>query len=254
MRSTGPVPRSMPSCVSRRPSTRWSSCSPGGAGSWPPAASSVLPRAITSRLASDVGLRMNEARMLDLDDVRWELGRCGKLTVCHGKGSRRKGPKPRLVPLINGADRTPALVHRRRVGQFDLDHIRPGAPLFPSERKNAYGFSAQATAEVFRRSLAEAAAAHLPSWTGMLTPHVLRHYCASQLYRAGMSLFAFQELLGHSWTGTTARYMQGGDLVKDEQADDGSSGAKRRRRIDDRGTARHAGGSDRHPRVGPPAR
>ena len=59
-----------------------------------------------ARLAADVGLRVNEARMLDLDDVRWELGRFGKLNVRHGKGSRRRGPKPRLVPLINGADRT----------------------------------------------------------------------------------------------------------------------------------------------------
>jgi hypothetical protein len=48
---------------------------------------------------------MKEARMLDLDDVRWELGRFGKLNVRHGKGSRRKGPKPRLVQLINCADR-----------------------------------------------------------------------------------------------------------------------------------------------------
>jgi site-specific recombinase XerD len=36
--------------------------------------------------------------------------------------------------------------------------------------------------------------------------HVLRHFCASQLYLAGMGLFAIQELLGHAWTGTTARY------------------------------------------------
>jgi hypothetical protein len=45
--------------------------------------------------------------MLDLDDVRWELGRFGKLNVRHGKGARRRGPKPRLVPLINGADLQP---------------------------------------------------------------------------------------------------------------------------------------------------
>ena len=44
-----------------------------------------------ARLIADVGLRINEARMLDLDDVRWELGRFGKLNVRHGKGSRRKG-------------------------------------------------------------------------------------------------------------------------------------------------------------------
>src|SRR5262249_25065548 len=66
------------------------------------------------------------------------------------------------------------------------------------------GSCSRATAEVFRRSLAEAAARHLPAWAGKLTPHVLRHFCASQLYLAGMSLFAIQELLGHSWTGTTA--------------------------------------------------
>ena len=55
-----------------------------------------------ARLVADVGLRINEARMLDLDDVRWELGRFGKLNVRHGKGSRRKGPKPRLVAPTRG--------------------------------------------------------------------------------------------------------------------------------------------------------
>ena len=34
-------------------------------------------------LGSDLGLRINEARMLDLDDVRWELGRFGKLLRPH---------------------------------------------------------------------------------------------------------------------------------------------------------------------------
>ena len=56
-------------------------------------------------------------------------------------------------------------------------------------------------------SLAEVAERYLPGWAGRLTPHVLLHYCASQLYRGGMSLFAIHELLGHSWTGTTAGYV-----------------------------------------------
>jgi site-specific recombinase XerD len=60
---------------------------------------------------------------------------------------------------------------------------------------------------VFRRSLAEATAAYLPSWSGTLTPHVLRHYCASQLYASGMDLLAVQELLGHAWVATTMRYV-----------------------------------------------
>jgi integrase len=160
-----------------------------------------------ARLAADVGLRINEARMLDLDDVRWELGRFGKLNVRHGKGSRRRGPKPRLVPLINGADRSLRWYIEDVLGLLDTAPTRPGAPLFPSERKNTDGSPGRTTADVFRRSLAEAAARHLPTWGGRVTPHVLRHFCASQLYLGGMSLFAIQELLGHAWTGTTARYI-----------------------------------------------
>jgi integrase len=160
-----------------------------------------------ARLAADVGLRINEARMLDLDDVRWELGRFGKLNVRHGKGSRRRGSKPRLVPLINGADRSLRWFIADVLGQFDTSPAGHGSPLFPSERKNTDGSCMRATADVFRRSLAAAAAAHLPSWNAKLTPHVLRHFCASQLYLGGMSLFAIQELLGHAWTGTTARYI-----------------------------------------------
>jgi integrase len=146
-----------------------------------------------ARLAADVGLRINKARMLDLDDVRWELGRFGKLNVRHGKGSRRRGPKPRLVPLINGADRGLRWFIQDVWG--GADHTLPAAPLFPSERKCLDGSCSRATADVFRRSLAEAAARHLPAWAGKLTPHVLRHFCASQLYLAGMSLFAARSFL-----------------------------------------------------------
>jgi hypothetical protein len=107
--------------------------------------------------------------MLDLDDVRWDLGRFGKLNVRHGKGSRRKGPKPRLVPLINGAGRNLRWFIEDVWGQFGDDHERPGAPLFPSERRNRDGSSSRATDDVFRRSLAEAAERHLLAWAGKKT-------------------------------------------------------------------------------------
>ncbi|MFC4853968.1 tyrosine-type recombinase/integrase [Actinophytocola glycyrrhizae] len=42
---------------------------------------------------------------------------------------------------------------------------------------------------------------------GRLTPHVLRHFCASQLYLNGMDLVAIQETLGHAWVATTMRYV-----------------------------------------------
>jgi site-specific recombinase XerD len=139
--------------------------------------------------------------------VRWELGRFGKLNVRHGKGSRRKGPRARLAPLINGADRSLCWYIEDVLGLFDIDPAGHSVPLFPSERRNTDGTCMRATADVFRRSLAEAAERHLPAWAGKVTPHVLRHFCASQLYLGGMNLFAIQELLGHAWTATTARYI-----------------------------------------------
>ena len=123
-----------------------------------------------ARLAADVGLRINEARMLDLDDVRWELGRFGKLNVRHGKGSRRRGPKPRLVPLINGADRGLLWFIEDVWGLFGADHTRPGAPLFPSERKCLDGSCSRATADVFRRSLARGRRAPPASLGGQAHP------------------------------------------------------------------------------------
>ncbi|MFC4111041.1 tyrosine-type recombinase/integrase [Nonomuraea zeae] len=51
------------------------------------------------------------------------------------------------------------------------------------------------------------ATAHLPDWPDDITPHVLRHFCASQLYLAGMDLLAIQEVLGHAWIATTMRYV-----------------------------------------------
>ncbi|HEV8558314.1 MAG TPA: tyrosine-type recombinase/integrase [Actinophytocola sp.] len=47
--------------------------------------------------------------------------------------------------------------------------------------------------------------AWLPEWAGRLTPHGLRHFCASSLYARGMDLKAIQELLGHEWLSTTTR-------------------------------------------------
>ena len=81
-----------------------------------------------ARLMAEVGLRVNEARMLDLDDVRWDLGRFGKLHVRHGKGARGSGPRERMVPLINGADRTLRWFIEDVRGLFGDDFARHGGP------------------------------------------------------------------------------------------------------------------------------
>ncbi|MEU0156165.1 hypothetical protein [Micromonospora fulviviridis] len=59
-----------------------------------------------ARLMVEVGLRVNEACRLDLHDIKWDLGRFGKLHVRHGKGARGSGPREWIVPLINNARRT----------------------------------------------------------------------------------------------------------------------------------------------------
>jgi hypothetical protein len=113
--------------------------------------------------------------------IKWDLGRFGKLHVRHGKGARGSGPRERMVPLINGADRTLRWFIEDVWGQFDDDHTRPGAPLFPSERKNTDGSARRVGDDALRNGLENAVETHLPSWTDKLTPHVLRHFCASQL-------------------------------------------------------------------------
>ncbi|MEV6360345.1 tyrosine-type recombinase/integrase [Nocardia asteroides] len=162
---------------------------------------------MVARLSSDVGLRINEACRLDLDDVRWELGRFGKLNVRHGKGAHRSGPRQRLVPLINGADRALTWFVEDVWAQFDADESLPGAPLFPSERRSGGGAGLRVTNDTVRQALGRAVERHLPNWAGRLTPHVLRHYCASQLYQTGVDILAIQEVLGHAWIATTMRYI-----------------------------------------------
>ena len=139
-----------------------------------------------ARLMADVGLRVNEVSHLDLADVKWDLGRFGKLHVRIGKGARGSGPRERMVPLINGAGATLRWFIQDVWSFFDDDHARPGAPLFCSERRNADGSAARAGNETLRSALAAAAAEHLPDWPERVTPHVLRHFCASQLYLGGI--------------------------------------------------------------------
>lgn len=158
-------------------------------------------------LMAELGLRVNEVRQLDLADVKWELGPFGKVHVRRGKGARGSGPRERMVPLLGGADRTLRWYVEDVWGHFGDDHTRHGAPLLLSERANLDGSHARVGYNALRAGLADAVAAHLPAWTGKLTPHVLRHYCASELYLNGVDLISIQEMLGHSWVATTMRYV-----------------------------------------------
>ena len=80
--------------------------------------------------------------------------------------------------------------------------------MLPSERfDDELGRCRRVGSNALRRTLGIQTGLWLPSWSGRSTPHVLRHYCASSLYKAGMDLKALQELLGHQWLATTSGYI-----------------------------------------------
>lgn len=176
-----------------------------------PDARKYLPAArdyFAASLWRRLGLRINETVMLDLRDWRPDLGEFGKLHIRHGKGSRGRGPKARLVPAINGSDQLIDWWLAEVRHQFGNDWSDPDAPMLPSERHGTDLDRCQRVgASALRQGLSVQAARWLPAWSGRLTPHVLRHYCASSLYGHGMDLKALQELLGHQWLATTSGYI-----------------------------------------------
>jgi site-specific recombinase XerD len=92
--------------------------------------------------------------------------------------------------------------------QFGGDWSNPDAPMLPSERHDPdLSHCRRVGADALRHGLIVQTQRGLPAWAGRLTPHVLRHYCASSLYGSGMDLKALQELLGHDWLSTTSRYI-----------------------------------------------
>lgn len=155
-----------------------------------------------------LGLRINETVMLDIRDWRPDLGGFGKLHVRFGKGARGRGPKARLVPAINGADQLIDWWLAEVRHQFGNDWSEPDAPMLPSERHDSVlSRCRRVGTEALRQGLVRQTSRWLPAWSGRLTPHLLRHYCASSLYAGGMDIKALQELLGHEWLSTTTCYI-----------------------------------------------
>jgi len=176
-----------------------------------PDARKYLPAArdyLAASLWRRAGLRINETLMLDIRDWRPDLGEIGKLHIRHGKGSMGRGPKTRLVPAINAVDSLLEWWLTDVRHQFGDDWDDADAPLLPSERRDRdTGRCTRVGPEAVRAGLAGAVARWLPAWTGRLTPHGLRHFCASSMYGRGVDLKAIQDLLGHEWLSTTTRYI-----------------------------------------------
>lgn len=154
-----------------------------------------------ARLLSQVGLRVRELCALSLDDLHFEHGPLGKIHVRMGKGCRGSGPRERLVPMLGDARQLLVWWVEQVRGEFEDEWELPGALVFPSERGGRVG------TDSFRAGLHQVARVHLSGAVSDLTPHVLRHGCASELYRSGVNLAAIQQLLGHRWLSTTMGYV-----------------------------------------------
>ncbi|MFG3552494.1 tyrosine-type recombinase/integrase [Streptomyces sp. NPDC047725] len=163
---------------------------------------------VAASLWRRVGLRINETVGLRVGDWYPHVGSCGVLHVRWGKGAKGSGPRQRLVPAIDGVDRLLGWWMSQVRGQFGDDLTDPRAALLPSRCHTMDGGGLRpACAVTLRQGLAGAVGCWLPAWAGRLTPHPLRHFCASHLYRQGMDLEAIGALLGHTWISTTARYI-----------------------------------------------
>ncbi|WEB45433.1 site-specific integrase [Streptomyces yunnanensis] len=183
--------------------TQWAAALPS-ARKYLPAARDYMAASLWRR----GGLRIRESAMLDIRDWRPDLGHWGKLHIRFAKGSRGRGPKTRLIPAIDGIDALMSWWLTDVRHQFADDWTNPDAPLLPSERRDELtGSCCRIGTDALRSGLAGAVQRWLPEWGGLLTPHGLRHYCASALYERGMDLKAIQDLLGHNWLSTTSHYI-----------------------------------------------
>jgi len=133
------------------------------------------------------GIRNEELRGLKLTDVDREKG----LLRVMGKGSRE-----RIVPVGRIALNWLTLYLAK--ARPSLLNGRPAPLLFPS--KNGRRITGENLIHMVRKYARKAA---LPE---SVTPHVLRHTCATHLLRAGADIREIQSLLGHRSISSTQIY------------------------------------------------
>lgn len=157
-------------------------------------ASGLATRCLVELLYSG-GLRVAEVVGLDLDAV----DHAQALVRVLGKGN-----KERLVPL--GEPALDAIDHWCREGRHQL--VTEAMPALLLNRKGHRMGTRDARARVERLGRS--------AGVGHVTPHTLRHSCATHLLEGGADLRAVQELLGHSSLATTQRYthLSRGQLVE----------------------------------------
>ena len=177
-----PRPRSLPRALTRADAARltraaWHECRDGA-----PLPAQLFPASIL--LLVSVGLRVGELTRLRPADFDPESG---------GLLVRGKGRRERRVYVVDERLRQAVARLARRPGALTL-FGRPDEEL---------------SVQSVRRALRQLAAA--AGIERRVTPHMLRHTCATLLLEDGVDLRVLQRLLGHESIATTAIYAHVGD-------------------------------------------
>jgi integrase/recombinase XerD len=134
------------------------------------------------------GIRCGECLRLDLQDL--DLAR-GKLLIRSGKGR-----KDRVVPVSGRAAAALDTYLRESRPELQLDPKEPALFISRTGRR----LDKVTLGGIVRNHALQAAI------TKPVTPHVLRHSCATHLLQGGADIRHIQALLGHSRLETTAVY------------------------------------------------
>lgn len=135
------------------------------------------------------GIRNSELRLLTLDQVDLDQG---LLRIDHGKGN-----KGRMVPLGEEAE------------AWLEEYLDKARASFLRRQDQNLVFMGTQTGERMPRSWLALMVRRYAAKMGIsktVTPHVLRHSCATHMLRHGANVRHLQTLLGHASTDTTQRY------------------------------------------------
>ena len=137
--------------------------------------------------------------MLDINDLRFDLGHNGKIHVRYGKGSRGTGHKPRWVPMLSGLDKLLEW-YLEEILQFKNNQVN--AALFLSEAGERVGRDTMRSNLIRRQK-----EIGIPK-SEQFSAHQLRHAFATNYVELGVDILTMSKLLGHSNVSTTAGYLE----------------------------------------------
>ena len=160
--------------------------------STPASAMAQLRDGAILELSYSTGIRVSELVGANVADIQYDTG---FLRV------RGKGKRERLVPV--GRPAIEAVLRYRaalQAGENRAASENPRGPIFLNQRGGR--LSARSVERLVARY------SQLVSANGPVSPHALRHSCATHLLEGGADLRSIQELLGHASLATTQRYTQ----------------------------------------------